>query len=344
MKSTVIVRVVVKRFATRIAFPGLIAWAAMGNAAYACTPYGLIGQKWNEVKAAVGHCVNDEAPDGAGGRIQTFEHGWISWDGHAHMAYAVYGLIGQKWMALGGPRGLGHPTTDEQENSNHRGRYNLFENGASILWLKGTPAAYAVYGDIRKAYDSEGLEFGALGFPTSDEQPLGSSGDRVNNFEHGSIAWTRKSGATLTHVNNVRLTYRINHVGFDHGDPVGGGPIVLTVNRNGSYNFSGKFHDAAIVLDPVAEKTNFVLAMKSGNGAPMYTFWHSGSVSITHRDDPWSEAGTNSELSSGWGDLEHGARVDWHASTRADLAQLWADVQTAIGVAQKVVAVVGPLL
>lgn len=340
MTSTITLKAALRR----IAIPGLIAWAAMAGNAHACAPYGLIGAKWNAVKAAVGNCVNDEAPDGAGGRIQTFERGWISWDGHAPAAYAVYGLIGQKWMAIGGPKGFGHPTTDETENANHRGRYNSFEKGASILWLKGAPAAYAVYGEIRKAYDGEGLEFGPLGFPTSDEQPSGPNGDRVNTFEHGAITWTHKSGATLTHVNGTRFTYRIPHVGFDNADPVGGGPIVLTVASNGAYGFSGHFHDAAIFADPVAEKTSFVLALKSSDNARLYTFSHNGSVSVTDRNDSWNEAKTNPELTAGWADLERGVRVEWRASTRADIAQLWTDIQTAIGVAQKVVAVVGPLL
>ena len=344
MKSIFQFQGIANQNAKAIAVLGLLACTAMCNTAYACTPYGLIGQKWNEVKTALGSCVTDEVADGAGGRIETFQHGWVSWDGHAPKAYAVYGLIGQKWMALGGPKGLGHPTTDEQENANHRGRYNLFDRGGSILWLKGAASAYAVYGEIRKAYEVEGVEFGALGFPTSDEQSFGSKGDRINSFEHGSIAWIKKNGDIFVHVNDVRMTYRINHVGFDNGDPVGGGPITVTVNRNGSYNFSGHFHSAAAIVNPVSEKTNFVLAMKSTNGAHIYTFSHSGSVSLTDRNDSWNQPGINAELSSGWADLERGAQVDWHASTRLDIAKLWSDIQSAIGAASQVVKVVGPLL
>lgn len=330
--------------ARRLLFAGLLASAFVGSAAQACSPYGLVGKKWNELRGALGNCLSDEAGDGAGGRLQQFQHGWVSWDGHAPAAYAVYGSIGQKWAAMGGVGGLGHPTTDEQDSANRRGRFNDFDKGGSIVWLAGAPAAYAVYGDIRKVYLDEGREAGNLGFPVGDEQPLGANGDRVTRFEHGSIAWTKKNGATIVHVADSRITYRIPHIGFANGDPVGGGPIVLTVNRNGTYNFSGHFHDAAIVLDPVAETTNIVIAMKSSNGAHLYTFADSGSVSVTDRNHPWNTSGVNAELATGWADLERGVQIDWNASTRADLGKLWVDLQTAIGAAQKVVAVVGPLL
>lgn len=328
----------------RLLVLGLFASAFLGGAAQACTPYGLIGKKWNDFKGALGNCLADEAGDGAGGRLQAFQHGWISWDGHAPAAYAVYGLIGQKWAAMGGVRGFGHPTTDEMDSANRRGRHNDFDKGGSIVWTGGAPVAYAVYGDIKKTYDGEGREAGSLGLPTSDEQPLGFDGDRINRFEHGSIVWTKKHGATIVHVADSRITYRIPHIGFANGDPVGGGPITLTVNRNGSYNFSGHFHSAAAIVNPVAEKTSIVIALKSANGAHVYTFADSGSVSMSDRNHPWTQSGVNAELSSGWADLERGFQIQWNASTRADLAKVWADLQAAIGAAQKVVAVVGPLL
>lgn len=106
------------------------------NLASACTPYGLIGLKWNQLKAAVGNCINDEGPDGVGGRIQSFSNGWINWDGHSPAAFAVYGSIGKKWMILGGPKGYGHPITDETDSGGQIGRYNLFDRGGSIIWKK----------------------------------------------------------------------------------------------------------------------------------------------------------------------------------------------------------------
>lgn len=31
----------------------------IGNAANACSPFGLIGEKWNQLKPALGNCIND---------------------------------------------------------------------------------------------------------------------------------------------------------------------------------------------------------------------------------------------------------------------------------------------
>ncbi len=102
--------------------------------AYACSPYGLIGDKWRNLGGSgspLGDCVEDEKDDGAGGRIELFRSGWIDWDGHSQEAFAVWGLIGVKWRELGLVQ-LGHPTTDERGAPDGFGRYNYFQanNGA----------------------------------------------------------------------------------------------------------------------------------------------------------------------------------------------------------------------
>lgn len=89
----------------------------LANAAYACSPYGLIGAKWHALggaNGALGNCVEDEKDDGAGGRIELFKNGWIDWDGKKGEAFAVYGLIGSKWNQLGLAR-LGIPSQTKKE-------------------------------------------------------------------------------------------------------------------------------------------------------------------------------------------------------------------------------------
>jgi hypothetical protein len=313
------------------------------NMANACTPYGLIGIKWNQLKTILGNCVNDEGPDDAGGRIQSFEKGWVSWDGHSNAAFAVYGLIGKKWMILGGPKGFGHPINDETDSGPQLGRYNLFERGGSIIWKRNTNEAFSVYGDIRKIYEYEGFEFGPLGFPTSDEKNSGTSGDRIGYFENGSILWNKSHADTIVRINGTRLTYRINHISFAGGDPVGGKQVELTIRSNGAYKFQGGFHSAATVLNPISEKTSFLLIIRGFTGKP-YTFSQSGSVSAYDRNFDWYITGNSPEIASGWSDIEQDGSYYWNASTRLDLAKLWADIKAGAGYVGDAVAIVGPYL
>jgi hypothetical protein len=316
---------------------------ASANIANACSPHGLIGQKWNQLQGALGNCIDDEADNGVGGRIEAFQFGWVNWDGHASQAFAVYGLIGQKWMALGGPKGFGQPTTDESDSATGRGRFNIFANGGSVLWLRGAPQAFAVFGAIRSTYGTERFEFGDLGFPVSDEMPLGQNGDRVSNFEHGSIDWFHDHGDTLVHIANSRYTYRIAFIAFGGGDPVGSPGATLSIFRDGTFGFSGSFHNAAAVVNPVTENTSIVVAIGSGNRSITFTFSDSGSVSAFNRDHPWNTNGNNAQIASTWLQLENGVWVRWNASTNADLGKLWSDMKAAAGAVGDVVAVVGAL-
>jgi uncharacterized protein with LGFP repeats len=316
----------------------------LAQRAEACTPYGLIGQKYAQpqIAAALGPCVNDEGDDGAGGRIEEFQNGAIDWDGHSNEAFAVYGLIHQKWAKQGGPVGFGHPTTDETDSGTGRGRYNLFDKGGSILWLRGTNEAFPVFGVIRLTYNAEQDEFGDLGFPTSDELPLGNNGSRFNYFEHGWITWN-PNGETDVHVYNQRFTYRLPQIGFGGGDPVGAWNIAVSIYSNGNYNFTGHFHNASSILNPTLERDALVFIFKSHNGAA-YTFAHNGSTSVLERDDNINDNGNNPKLASGWADLEAGPSVDWQASTQVDLILLANNIKAAIGYVASVIQVAGPII
>lgn len=114
---------------------------------------------------------------------------WTSGTG----AHAVYGAILAEYLRLGGAASsLGYPTTDESAAVG--GRYNHFSrpSGASIYWSAKT-GAHAVYGAIRSRWASLGWERSRLGFPTTNE--YGYTGGRRNEFQHGTISWTRATGA-----------------------------------------------------------------------------------------------------------------------------------------------------
>lgn len=187
------------------------------------------------------------------------------------------------------------------------------------------------------------MEYGPLGFPTSDERDADSNGNRISNFEHGSIYWTKSHSDTIVRISGSRLTYRINSISFSGGDPVGGKQVTLTIRNNGAYNFQGGFHSAAAIVNPASENTNFLLVIRAFSGKP-FTFSQSGSVSMFDRDFDWNISDNNPEIASNWSDIERDGSFNWNASTNLDLAKLWSDIKAAAGYVGQAVAIVGPLL
>jgi len=103
----------------------------------------------------------------------------------------IYGLIYQKWCALGREQSvLGYPVSQKEENAGSgRGRYVNFQNG-TIIWKSGDAEAFAVYSGIYAKWGSTGYDSGFLGFPQSDETGTPDLFGRYNHFEGGSIYWT----------------------------------------------------------------------------------------------------------------------------------------------------------
>ncbi len=116
--------------------------------------YGAIRGKWHELgreAGALGYPASDEAAAFNGGRFNNFQFGMIYW--HPKFgAHAVYGRIGEKWIALGRERGVcGYPTSDEYDFDDGRdtGEYGIgkrfrrsdFSNGY-ILWSKKRDQLY----------------------------------------------------------------------------------------------------------------------------------------------------------------------------------------------------------
>lgn len=203
---------------TALAATCLISFGA-AEAAHACSSYGAIAAKWQQLggyNSPVGPCVDDEHDDGAGGRIQTFRAGFIDWDGHT--AYAVYGLIGQKWNLLGQAR-WGHPTTDELGAPDGFGRYSWFRNSAgapSTIYFNPRSyycahsrdcEAYVVFGSILNEWARLGYERSQLGYPTADEKAYteygNRPGERISTFDNGFIRW-RPDGSLLSKLGNGR--------------------------------------------------------------------------------------------------------------------------------------------
>lgn len=140
-------------------------------------------------------CTNETSTPDNVGRYNHFNDNTASiyWTPDTGAA-AIYGAIRQKWSQLGWERSpLGYPVTDEQGTPDNVGRYNHFSNGGSIYWTPRT-GANAVYGDIRRQWESLGWERSYLGYPTSDEVDF-AEGGRANEFENGGIYWWPDTGA-----------------------------------------------------------------------------------------------------------------------------------------------------
>jgi hypothetical protein len=158
--------------------------------------HGAIYAKWVSLGGLqFGVPSTDElpTPDGVG-RYNHFSGGKsIYWTPQTGAA-AIWGDIRKKWSMLGWERSyLGYPVTDELPTPDGVGRYNHFSNGGSIYWTPQT-GANAVFGDIRKRWESLGWEQSYLGYPTSDEVDF-AEGGRANEFQNGGIYWWGDTGA-----------------------------------------------------------------------------------------------------------------------------------------------------
>ncbi|PFO84576.1 hypothetical protein COJ88_29470 [Bacillus cereus] len=113
---------------------------------------------------------------------------------------------------------------------------------------------------------------------------------------------------------------------FGNGVAVGG-YANLTLHQDGSFNFSGHFHDSG----GISYDTSFVWAVRDSNvPATIYVFAHNGRVHGTFesgsRDDNWGVSGTNPALHAGWSALERGGSWHWEARVNADFGVFLDDI------------------
>lgn len=102
-------------------------------------------------------------------------------------AHTIQGAIKDKWLAGGGPTGLGFPTSDEMVTPDGIGRYNTFQRG-SIYWSPTTDA-HAVSGQILETWGEAGYEAGEYGYPTGDVGPGDRPGSTKQQFQTRSITY-----------------------------------------------------------------------------------------------------------------------------------------------------------
>ncbi len=201
---------------------------------------GAIRYRWalkGWERSALGYPTTDELPVGDGtGRYNAFQGGRIYWSPTTD-AHEVRGLINQRYQALGGALGdLGYPITDETGCPDGVGRFNHFSKGASIYWTP-TTGAHAVVGAIRYRWALKGWERSALGYPTTDELPVGDGTGRYNVFQGGRIYW---SPTTDAHEVRGLINLRYQQLGGATGTL--GYPIT---DETGCPDGVGRFNDFA---------------------------------------------------------------------------------------------------
>jgi hypothetical protein len=141
---------------------------------------------------------------------------------------------------------------------------------------------------------------------------------------------------------NSGLFLNTGGITFSGGVPVGGWAN-LTIYGDGSYTFSGHFHDSGFP----SYNTGIVWAVRASNGT-VFTFSNTGHVAGTissgSRDHDWNISGVNPAIARNWESINRGVSNQWRARASLDLAGMFNDIKTVIGYVAEVVAVVGPLV
>lgn len=125
---------------------------------------------------------------------------------------------------------------------------------------------------------------------------------------------------------------------FNGGVPVGGW-AQLIVRSDGSYTFTGHYHDSGAT----SYNVQFAWAIADGNGRA-YTFRANGHCAGTFesgsRDFDWNNSGTNPELAAHFGDLNAQYHWHWNASANWDIGALVDSVIAAVKAAGVVVSTI----
>jgi len=103
--------------------------------------------------------------------------------------------IDEKYRLFSGAQGmLGYATSQEQRTADGRGVFRVYQKGA--IYYTPQTGAHLTYGGIRAEWTRLGAERSELGYPTSDEVAT-PDGGRIQYFEHGTITWNEREGATV---------------------------------------------------------------------------------------------------------------------------------------------------
>jgi hypothetical protein len=136
-----------------------------------------------------------------------------------------------------------------------------------------------------------------------------------------------------------QLDFGFNPIVFGTGIPVGGFAH-LTIHSDGTYNFTGHFHDSG------ADEFNTALAWVVKDFLSHgYSFAHSGHVAGTFesgsRNDDWNNDGQNDAIKDNWFAIAAADSASAKAEVNADLTNL---INTVIGIAGTTLGVVAIII
>ncbi|MCQ1999243.1 GH25 family lysozyme [Arthrobacter zhaoxinii] len=174
-----------------------------------------------------------------GGCYQNFDGGAVLWSPATGAHPSRNGSIRKAYQASGFENGvLGYPRSPEVCGIKNNGCYQDFQGG-SILWSSATGAQVSPNGPLRTAYQKQGFENGALGYPTGGQVCGIKDNGCYQNFSGGAILWSAATGAQVSANRAIRTAYQA--AGFENG--VLGyprGPEVCGIKNNGCYqDFQG---------------------------------------------------------------------------------------------------------
>jgi hypothetical protein len=225
-------------------------------------------------------------------------------------SHSVIGAILDEYRSIGGPQGrLGYPVTDELPTPVKFGRANHFERG-SIYWSPGT-GAHELFGAIGVQWASLGWENGLLGFPVTDEFPVGHGGI-AQNFQGGSVYWSSATGA---HSVIGAIRERWGALGWEQGYL--GLPVTdeISLGPRGAYSL---FQGGAIYWSP----TTGAHAIRGAIAARWAELgWENGPLGFPVSDENPLPGGASSHF--------QGGTISWSPSTGAHVVvgairDLWA--------------------
>ncbi|MET9913485.1 hypothetical protein ABZZ74_43165 [Streptomyces sp. NPDC006476] len=142
----------------------------------------------------------------------------------------------------------------------------------------------------------------------------------------------------LPHDVPASLDFTFAPIVFSSGVAAGGNSH-LVLRQDGSYTFSGHFHDSGLA------PYNTVLAWVVKDLVDQaYTFQHTGhiagSVTSGSSDDNWNVSATNGVIAENWANIAASATSRADAKVNVDLSSVMDSVVRAVGVVAQVVAVV----
>ncbi|SHN85153.1 LGFP repeat-containing protein [Geodermatophilus obscurus] len=149
-------------------------------------------REWGAEAGALGYPTGDDAAGPNGGYLTTFRGGTVWWSPGAG-AKVLRGAILDRYVAHGGPRVLGYPTTDDVGAAGGGAKAEL--QGGAIYWSPAT-GAHVVRGAILARWRAWGAESGVLGYPTGDDA-VGPNGGYLTTFRGGTVWWSPAAGAKV---------------------------------------------------------------------------------------------------------------------------------------------------